>query len=123
MRRGAVDDERILERRLFERRPQGLGLGVFNVGAFPDHQAAGPDLGRQRVLERQRPHLLRQVMRVAARDRTHGPSAAAELWHPGRAVTGAAGALLLVHLLAGAVDVRAPQRLMRAALAPGALPG
>jgi hypothetical protein len=37
-------------------------------------------------------------------------------------VTGAASALLLVHLLAGTVDVGSPQRLMRAALALGELP-
>src|SRR6187431_727464 len=49
-------------------------------------------------------------------------SAAAELRHPGRAVTGTAGALLLVHLLAGAPDVGATLRLVGAGLTLGELP-
>src|ERR1700722_5541281 len=59
---------------------------------------------------------------MVAQDRTHGASAAPELRHAGRTMTGAAGALLLVHLLAGAVDVGAPQRLVRPGLALGELP-
>ena len=74
------------------------------------------------MAQRQRAHLLGQVMRVAANDRTHRATAAAELRHARRAVTGAAGALLLVHLLAGAVDVRAAERLVVAGLALGELP-
>src|ERR1700754_2635418 len=74
------------------------------------------------MLERERPHLLRQVGRMAAHPRTERTATAAELRHAGRAVTGAAGALLLVHLLAGAPDVGAPLRLVRAGLALVELP-
>src|ERR1019366_6682491 len=59
---------------------------------------------------------------MAAHHRAEGASAAAELRHARRAVTGAAGALLRIHLLAGAPDFRAVLGLMRAALALGELP-
>src|SRR5271165_5977578 len=72
--------------------------------------------------ERQRPHFLRQVMLMAAQDRAHGATAAAELRHARRPVTGAAGALLLVHLLAGAMDLAAAERLVIAGPALGELP-
>src|SRR5438477_12907117 len=49
-------------------------------------------------------------------------TAAAELRHAGRAVTGAAGALLLVHLLAGAPDVGAALHLVGAGLTLVELP-
>jgi len=58
-------------------------------------------------------------------ERRTGPnraSAAAKLRHARRAVAGAAGALLLVHFLAGAVNLRAAKRLMRAGLPLGELP-
>src|SRR4029450_3216844 len=74
------------------------------------------------MLERKRPHLLRQVGRVRANHRTERTATAAELRHAGRAVTGAAGALLLVHLLAGAPDVGAALRLVRSGLARVELP-
>src|SRR5664280_3348622 len=59
---------------------------------------------------------------MAAHHRAEGASAAAELRHARRAMTGAAGALLRIHLLAGAPDFRAVLGLMRAALALGELP-
>src|SRR4029450_175583 len=74
------------------------------------------------MLERKRPHLLRQVGRVRANHRTERTATAAELRHAGRAVTGAAGALLLVHLLAGAPDIGAALRLVRSGLALVELP-
>src|SRR6185312_2345762 len=79
-------------------------------------------LRRQRVTQRQRAHLLGQVMRVAAHHRTEGAAAAAELRHARRAVTGAAGALLRVHLLAGAPDLGPVFGLVRPTLALGELP-
>ena len=128
---GAVDDQRVLERRPWRKAPRSaLVLASASVGALPDDELAGLRLGRQRVAQRERAHLLRQVVRVAAHDRTHRAAAAAELRHARRAVTGAAGALLLVHLLAGAMDVGAPERLVvagagawRAASAPCARSG
>ena len=66
-------------------------------------------------------HLLGQVMRMAAHLRAEGATAAAELRHAGRAVTSAAGALLLVHFLAGAVDVRTVLDGMRTGAALGQL--
>ena len=73
-------------------------------------------------LQRERAHLLRQADGVAAHDGTEGPAAAAELRHARRAVTGAAGALLGIHLLAGAADFAAVLGLVGAALALGELP-
>src|ERR1700754_4571437 len=74
------------------------------------------------MLERERPHLLRQVGRMAAHPRTERTAPAAELRHAGRAVAGTAGALLLVHLLAGAPDLGAALGLVGAGLALVELP-
>src|SRR5471032_331208 len=74
------------------------------------------------MAQRQRANLLRQRECVAAHHRTERAAAAAELRHAGRAVTRTAGALLLVHLLAGAPDIGAPLRLVGAGLALGELP-
>src|SRR3954469_4813108 len=74
------------------------------------------------MAERERPHLLRQVVRMAAHHRPEGASAAAELRRARRAVAGVAGALLLVELLGRAIDVRTALRGMRAGLALGELP-
>src|SRR5690242_20411753 len=74
------------------------------------------------MLERHRTDLLRQAGFVRTHHRAERTSAAAELRHACRAVTGAAGALLLVHLLAGAPDVGAALRLVRAGLALVELP-
>src|SRR5215475_110904 len=59
---------------------------------------------------------------MRADHRTEGTAAAAELRHPGRAVTGTAGTLLLVHLLAGAPDLGAALGLVGAGLALVELP-
>src|SRR5579872_6249614 len=74
------------------------------------------------MLERERAHLLRQIDRMAAHQRTEHPAAAAELRHALRTVACLAGALLRVHLLAGAVDLAAALGLVGAALALGELP-
>src|SRR3982074_2981134 len=74
------------------------------------------------MAKRQRTNLLRQRKGVRAHHRAERPAAAAELRHPGRAVTRAAGALLLVHLLAGAPDIGAALGLAGAGLALGELP-
>jgi hypothetical protein len=58
---------------------QGLGLGLAQANLVDDDQRGALGLGRQRVLQRQRAHLLGQVMRVAAHHRAEGATAAAEL--------------------------------------------
>src|SRR5580765_6350947 len=74
------------------------------------------------MLERKRAHLLRQVGRMRANDRAERTATAAELRHARRAVTSTAGALLLVHLLAGAPDLGAPLGLVSPGLALVELP-
>src|SRR6059058_4785182 len=101
---------------------QRLDLGVLYLRIVDHDQAAVLGLRRQGMLERQRAHLLRQVGRVRANHRTECTAAAAELRHAGRAVTRTAGALLLVHLLAGAPDVGATLGLVGAGLPLGELP-
>src|SRR5213595_2429813 len=101
---------------------QRLGLGVLDLRIVDHDQAAVLGLRRQSVLERQYADLFRQVGRVRADHRTEGTATAAELRHAGRAVTGTAGALLLVHLLAGAPDIGAALRLVRSGLALVELP-
>src|SRR5215467_1704555 len=101
---------------------QRLGLGFLDLGVIDHDQAAVLGFRRERMLERQRAHLLRQVGRVRANNRTERTATAAELRHAGRAVTGAAGALLLVHLLAGAPDIGAALGLVRSGLALVELP-
>src|SRR5205085_12487057 len=101
---------------------QRLGLGVLDLRIVDHDEAAVLGFRRQRMLERQRAHLLRQVGRVRANHRTERTATAPELRHAGRAVTSAAGALLLVHLLAGAPDIGAALRLVRSGLALVELP-
>src|SRR5262245_36269873 len=74
------------------------------------------------MLERERPHPLRQIGCVAAHHRAERTAAAAELRYARRAVTGTAGPLLLVHLLAGAPDLGAVLDLVGAGLALVQLP-
>ena len=64
-----------------------------------------------------------KVVLVAADDRPVSLGAADELSRPARAVTGAAGALLLVHLLARTRDLVADLDLVVARAALGQLPG
>src|SRR5262249_31178698 len=85
--------------------------------------AAVLGLGGERMLERERAHLLGQIDGVAARGRAERAAAAAKEIDPGRAVTSRAGALLPVHLLASAMDLSAVLHVMSAALALGELPG
>src|ERR1700754_2145509 len=66
--------------------------------------------------------LLRQIGCMRAPHGAERPSPPTELRHAGRAVTSAAGALLLVHLLAGAPDLGAALRLVRASLPRVELP-
>src|SRR5262249_54811922 len=73
-------------------------------------------------LERERAHLLRQPNRVTAGVRAEGSAAAAEQIDACGAVTRGAGALLPVHFLAGARDIRPVLDLMRATLAFRELP-
>ena len=64
-----IDDERILQRGLFERGAQHFRLTLFQVGAFPHNEAAGADLGGERVPQGQRNILgAEQRLRVIRRD-------------------------------------------------------
>src|SRR5215212_240821 len=74
------------------------------------------------MAKRQRANLLWQIGRVRTHDRTECTATAAELRHPRRAVTCTTGALLLVHLLAGAPDVGAALGLVGPGLTFGELP-
>src|SRR5580704_2634362 len=74
------------------------------------------------MLERQRADLLRQADLVAAGLRTERAAAAAEQVDAGGAVARRTGALLPVHLLAGAVDVGAVFHLVGAGPTFGQLP-
>src|SRR3979409_719462 len=74
------------------------------------------------MAKRQRANLLRQSKGVRTHHRAECTAAAAELRPPGRAVTRTAGALLLVHLLAGAPDIGAALGLVGAGLTFGELP-
>src|SRR5262245_6484288 len=74
------------------------------------------------MLEREGADFLRQVDGVAANQRTESAAAAAELRDARGPVTGAASALLRVHLLAGPPDFSAAFGLVGAALTLGELP-
>src|SRR5262249_49472416 len=91
-------------------------------GFVEHHDVAVLGLGRQRVLEAQRLHLLRQIELVAVHDRTHGLGAPDVERSGTRTVTGAAAALLRAGLLLRAVHFRAGQDLVIAAAALGELP-
>src|SRR6185436_16532025 len=104
---GAVDDQSAAPTELLEVRGKLLGLGVLHAGLVEHDDAAVLGLGRERVLERERTDLLRQADLMAAHHRAERTAAAPELGNARGAVTGAAGALLRVHLLAGAPDIGA----------------
>src|SRR5277367_5083965 len=74
------------------------------------------------MAKRERTHLLRQIGLMRTHDGTERTATAAELRHAGRAVTGATGALLLVHLLAGTPYLGTVLGLVRASLALVELP-
>src|SRR3981189_3034273 len=101
---------------------QRLGLGSFQRRGIDHDQAAVLGFRRERMAQSERTNLLRQRERMRPHDRTEGTATAAELRHAGRTVTSTAGALLLVHLLAGAPDVRTALRLVGAGLTLGELP-
>src|SRR6185503_10329354 len=103
-------------------RGERLGLRLGDRSLVEDDDAAVLGLRREGVTQRERAHLLRQVVGVAAHHRAEHAGAAAEVRRAGRTVTGAAGALLRVHLLAGPHDVVAVLGLVRAGLALGELP-
>src|SRR6185436_3542055 len=119
---GAVDDQGVVETELLEALLQLAGLGFLQRERIDDDDRAVLGLGRERVAQRERAHLLRHAYLVAARGRTERTAAAAEQVHARRAVTGLTGALLLVHLLARAPDFRTVLHVMGAALALGELP-
>ena len=73
------------------------------------------------MAQRQGANLLGQIMGMAAHDGAECASTTTELGDARRTVTGAAGALLLVHLLAGARDVRAVLHRVRASATLGKL--
>src|SRR5262249_38885233 len=115
-------DQRAGEPELGEILAQHGGLAVLHGRLVEHDDAAVFGLGGQGVPEGQRPHLLGKIDCVAARSWAERAAAAAEEVDPGRAVTRRAGALLPVHLLAGAVDFGAVLDVVRPALALGELP-
>src|SRR5690606_28777678 len=110
----AADDQRRAQPERLELRRQRLGLVAGRRDVVEDHQLAGRDLARQRRLERQLAHLLRQVNGVAAHHRAEDLGAAAELRRAQRALTGAPRALLPVRLLGRAADLADALGLVRA---------
>src|SRR3954453_10430466 len=101
---------------------QRLCLGGVELRRFDHQQPAVLCLGRKRMAKRQGANLLWQVDRVRTHHGAERAATATELRHPGRAVTRAASALLLVHFFAGAPDVRAALGLVGPGLALGELP-
>src|SRR5712671_3591054 len=99
-----------------------LDLRLRELGVFDNNDAAVFGLGGQRVLEGKDAHLFGQVDRMAAHHRAKRTPAAAEQIGALGAMAGAAGALLLVHLLAGSPDLGAPLHLVGAGAALGELP-
>ena len=75
--------------RLLKRSASALVFGSAALASAMHDQLLALGLAGQRVLERERPHLLRQVVLVAAHDRPEGLAAAAELRRRLVAVTGA----------------------------------
>src|ERR1700686_5167507 len=98
-------------------------LGMLRAASLKFFSTSAPSTTSERVTQCQRADLLRQVLGMAAHHRTERLAAAAEQTGARRAVTGAAGTLLGVHLLAGAPDLRAQLGLVRPALAARELPG
>ena len=68
------------------------------------------------MLQSQRPHLFRQVVRVASRDGAECTAASAELRRLVVAVAGLAGALLLINFLVRPINFAAALSLVRARL-------
>ena len=109
---------------LGERRAQRLGLGLGERRRLSQHdQRRRRCLGRQRVPQRQRAHLLGQVVRVAAHHRAEGAAAAAELRHaaPSRDGRRRCPSACTSSCRCGAISARS-ERLVRAGPALGELP-
>ena len=93
------------------------GLGARRVAgrrALDDVHAAVAGAVRQSAAQRRRLHLLGRPLGVVARRGAVDRAAAGELRRAGRALTGAAGALLLVRLPATAADLAAGLGVVRA---------
>src|SRR5215510_7210964 len=119
---GAVDNQRVLKAELVEMRLQRLGLALRHGGPVEHDDAAVLGLGRQGMPQRERANLLGKVDRMATRRRPERAATAAEEVDLGGAMTGRAGALLPIHLLAGAIDLGAVLDVVGAGLALGQLP-
>src|SRR4029077_484459 len=101
---------------------QPFSLGFLHAERLDHQNAAVLGLGGQRMFERQRAHFFGKPDGVTARVRAERAAAATEQIDARGAVTRGAGALLPVHFLAGACDIRPVLDLMRAALAFRQLP-
>src|SRR5262249_21678236 len=101
---------------------QRLGLGFLHAERLDHQNAAVLGLGGERMLERERAHLLRQANGVTAGVRAEGAAAAAEQIDARGAMARRAGAFLPVHFLAGARDLRPVFDLVGAALTLRQLP-
>src|SRR5262245_53473167 len=118
----AVDDQRRAPAELAELLRQVLGLGRLALGLVEHDEATVGLLARQRGLQRQLAHLLRQLGRMAAHHRAEDDGAAAELRRAQAALAGAARALLLVGLARRAADLADALGLVRALAALVELP-
>src|SRR5690606_36388186 len=104
-----------------KRTDQDLGPGFGRHQAIDDDHVFGLQLCRKGMAKGKRANLLRQVVGMAADDRAVGATTATELRGTSGMVTGAAGTLLLVHLLAGARDLGPRLGLVGALLLLGEL--
>src|SRR5665648_642889 len=121
MNRRAVDDQSRDKAKFGEARLKLFGLALFELAIVEHDEHVSLHLGRQRMLQRQCPHLLRQIDGMAARLWPERLAAAAENRRLLAAVTRAAGPLLPIHLSSGRVDLRAVLDRNRATPALGEL--
>src|SRR5262249_47759391 len=104
-----------------ELRHERLRLSITGVDRVHDLQLAGSNLGRHRRSQRFAPHGPRHVLLIAVRRWAERLAAALPLGRADRALTGAAGALLLPRLLATARHFAATLGVVSAGAAIGQL--
>ena len=96
-------------------------MGLLEPEAVDDANGVVVELGRQGADEGETLHLAGQALHVAARVRPEDHAAASELRRSDRALTGAAGPLLAIRLLAAAGDLAARLGVVSAEVAAGQL--
>ena len=100
-----VDDQGITQIKLCEPVTQILRLAIGRMRSIQHNNLACLGLRRQRMTECQRADFLRQINGMTTWLRPESLTTAAPLRHRLVAMTGAAGALLLVHFLARHMDL------------------